>query len=47
MPPSIDRAVPHQVDHVTVYRSVQRFTLLLADTARFARHSPGREMIRR
>jgi len=29
------------VDHVTVYRWVQRFTPLLADAARFARHSPG------
>ncbi|MEV1286161.1 IS6 family transposase [Micromonospora sp. NPDC049679] len=28
-------------DHVTVYRWVQRFTPLLADAARFARHSPG------
>jgi transposase-like protein len=26
---------------VTVYRWVQRFTPLLADAARFARHSPG------
>jgi transposase-like protein len=30
-----------EVDHVTVYRSVQRFTPLLTDAARFARHSPG------
>src|SRR5260370_8728151 len=30
-----------EVDHVTVYRWVQRFTSLLADAARFARHSPG------
>src|SRR5690349_16276829 len=30
-----------QVDHVTVYRWVQRFTPLLADAARFTRHSPG------
>jgi transposase-like protein len=30
-----------EVDHVTVYRWVQRFTLLLADAARFARHAPG------
>jgi transposase-like protein len=30
-----------EVDNVTVYRWVQRFTLLLADAARFARHSPG------
>ncbi len=29
-----------QVDHVTVYRWVQRFTPLFADAARFARHSP-------
>jgi transposase-like protein len=28
-------------DHVTVYRWVQRFTPLLADAARFSRHSPG------
>ncbi len=30
-----------EVDHVTVYRWVQRFIPLLADAARFARHSPG------
>jgi transposase-like protein len=30
-----------EVDHVTVYRWVQRFTPLLAETARFARRSPG------
>ena len=30
-----------EVDHVTVHRWVQRFTPLLADAARFARHSPG------
>ena len=30
-----------QVDHVTVYRWVQRFAPLLADAARFCRHSPG------
>jgi hypothetical protein len=30
-----------EVDHVTVYRWVQRFTPLLADAAQFARHSPG------
>jgi transposase-like protein len=29
------------VDHVTVYRRVQRFTPLLADAARSARHAPG------
>jgi transposase-like protein len=28
------------VDHVTVYRWVQRFTPLLADAARFSRHAP-------
>ena len=30
-----------EVDHVTVYRWVHRFTPLLADAARFTRHSPG------
>jgi len=30
-----------EVDHVTVYRWVQRFTPLLADATRFRRHSPG------
>src|SRR4051812_49530645 len=30
-----------EVDHVTVYRWVHRFTPLLADAARFCRHSPG------
>ena len=30
-----------EVDHVTVYRWVQRFPLLLADAARFHRHAPG------
>src|SRR6266545_991263 len=30
-----------EVDHVTVYRWVQRFTPLLADAARFTRHAPG------
>ena len=30
-----------EVDHVTVYRWVQRFMPLLADAARLARHSPG------
>jgi transposase, IS6 family len=30
-----------EVDHVTVYRWVQRFTPLFAYAARFARHSPG------
>jgi transposase-like protein len=35
----VERGV--EVDHVTVLRWVQRFTPLLADAARFARHSPG------
>jgi transposase-like protein len=35
----VERGV--EADHVTVYRWVQRFTPLLADAARFARHSPG------
>src|SRR6476469_8968148 len=35
----IERGV--QVDHVTVFRWVQRFTPLLADAARFARKAPG------
>ena len=30
-----------QVDHVTVYRWVQRITPLLADAARFCRRAPG------
>jgi transposase-like protein len=30
-----------EVDHVTVFRWVQRFTPLLVDAARFCRHSPG------
>jgi transposase-like protein len=30
-----------EVDHVAVYRWVQRFSPLLADAARFVRHSPG------
>src|SRR3954470_7913730 len=30
-----------EVDHVTVYRWVHRFTPLLADAAGFTRHSPG------
>jgi transposase-like protein len=30
-----------EVDHVTVYRWVQRFAPLFADAARFTRHSPG------
>jgi transposase-like protein len=38
-----------EVDHVTVYRWVQRFTPLLADAARFTRHPPraGRPVVRR
>jgi transposase-like protein len=35
----VERGV--EVDHVTLYRWVQRFTPLLADAARFTRHSPG------
>jgi transposase-like protein len=35
----VERGV--EVDHVTVYRWVRRFTTLLADAARFARHTPG------
>jgi transposase-like protein len=30
-----------EVDHVTVFRWVQRFTPLLTDAARFTRHNPG------
>ena len=30
-----------EVDHITIYRWVQRFTPLLADAARFCRHAPG------
>jgi transposase-like protein len=30
-----------EVDHVTVFRWVQRFTPLLVDAARFTRHAPG------
>jgi transposase, IS6 family len=30
-----------EVDYVSVYRWVQRFTPLLGDAARFARRSPG------
>jgi transposase-like protein len=30
-----------EVDHVSVFRWVQRFTPLLGDAARFARHAPG------
>jgi transposase-like protein len=29
------------VDHVTIYRWVQRFTSLLIDVARSCRHAPG------
>ena len=35
----VERGV--DLDHVTVFRWVQRFTPLLADAARFARRSPG------
>jgi transposase-like protein len=35
----VERGV--EVDHVTVYRWVQRFSPLLAEAARFCRHSPG------
>jgi transposase-like protein len=35
----VERGV--DVDHVTVFRWVQRFTPLLTDAARFARRSPG------
>jgi transposase-like protein len=35
----VERGV--EVDHVTVFRWVQRFTPLLADAARFCRHPPG------
>jgi transposase-like protein len=35
----VERSV--EVDHVTVYRWVQRFTPLFADAAQFCRHSPG------
>ena len=34
-----------EVDHVTVFRWVQRFTPQLADAARFCRHSPGDSMV--
>jgi IS6 family transposase len=34
-----ERAI--EVDHVTVHRRVQRFTPLLADAVRLARHPPG------
>jgi IS6 family transposase len=30
-----------EVDHVPVYQWLQRLTPLLADAARFTRHSPG------
>jgi transposase-like protein len=35
----VERGV--EVDHVTVYRRVQRFTPLLSEAARFARHASG------
>ena len=34
------------VDHVTVYRWVQRFTPLLVDAARPCRHTPRGSMVR-
>jgi transposase-like protein len=37
--PLVERGV--EVDHVTVFRWVQRFVPLLSDAARFARHAPG------
>ncbi len=37
----IEAGLIGEVDHVTVYRWVQQFAPLLADAARFARHSPG------
>jgi transposase, IS6 family len=36
-----------EVDHVTVYRWVQRFTPLLIDAARPCRHALGRSLVRR
>jgi transposase-like protein len=35
----IERGI--EVDHVTVFRWVQRFTPLLAEAARYSRHAPG------
>ena len=35
----VERGV--EVDHVSLFQWVQRFTPLLADAARFARHAPG------
>lgn len=35
----VERGV--EVDHVTLYRWVHRFSALLAEAARFARHIPG------
>jgi transposase-like protein len=34
-----------EVDHVTMFRWVQRFTPLLADAAQFCRHPPGRPVL--
>ena len=36
-----------EVDHVSVFRWVHRFTPLLVDAARFARHTPGDQWFRR
>jgi IS6 family transposase len=36
-----------EVDHITVFRRVQRFAPLLADAARFTRHAPWRQVVRR
>ncbi|GAB3968857.1 hypothetical protein GCM10027615_21630 [Plantactinospora veratri] len=41
----VERGV--QVDHVTVYRWVQRFLPLLVDAARFHRHAPGDRYVHR
>jgi len=35
-----------EVDHVTVYRWVQRFTPLFADAARPCRHAKGGPLVR-
>ena len=35
------------VDHVTIYRWVQRFTPLVIEAARPCRHSVGRSLVRR
>jgi hypothetical protein len=43
--PQSDHERGVEVDHVTVYRWVQRFTPLLADAAQFARHSPRSQLL--